>query len=217
MKKQVKLTESDLKNVVKGAVMNILKEYTDFDKMKTFGMSSFDEEADEDNFNEQPINNLAANEGRQYKVNEAQLYQIIKESVYRILKESGEKHRFGVGKYGLAMDAASKAKSLGRIAQASNLMQHASDAFNKEYGTDSFEMDGYGDLRHMGDDNNKRLYRPNSRMNRLKTNKSVYDKADEDNYYIRNAARTAKAYPRMKMTKGLSAVDTVDNFLHGNK
>ena len=91
MKKQVKLTESDLKNVVKGAVMNILKEYTDFDKTKMYGRPSFDyedEEDYEDNFNEQPVNNLAANEGRQYKVNESQLHQIIKESVMRILNES---------------------------------------------------------------------------------------------------------------------------------
>lgn len=89
MNKQVKLSESDFHDVVRGAVENILKEYTNFDKEKMYGKPSYNKEdvEDDDELNAQPTNNLATNEGKQYKVNEEQLHQIIKESVMRILKE----------------------------------------------------------------------------------------------------------------------------------
>lgn len=57
------------------------KEMGDFqDKFETI-------EDDMNDLNDQPTNNLATNEGKQYKVNEEQLHQIIKESVMRILNE----------------------------------------------------------------------------------------------------------------------------------
>lgn len=221
MKKQVKLTESDLKNVVKCAVMNILKEYTDFDKTKMYGRPSFDyEDEEDDDFNEQPANNIAS-EGKQYKVSESQLYSILKESVMKILKESGDTHRFGAGKYGLAMDAASKARSLGRIKQSDNLKSYAADDFNERYGMNGFEMDEYGTLRHRGEDGKERMYRPSSMISNLEAQKGMQggsdrlDSALRNNSYIKNAAQIAKAYPRMRMTKGLDVVDTVDRGLHG--
>jgi hypothetical protein len=64
-----------------------LEEYTDSEKMRMYGRPSYDEH-EFDDFNEQPVNNLAANESKQYKVNESQLHQIIKESILRVLKES---------------------------------------------------------------------------------------------------------------------------------
>ena len=199
-----------------------LEEYTDSEKMRMYGRPSYDEH-EFDDFNEQPVNNLAANESKQYKVNESQLHQIIKESVLRVLKESGETHRFGQGKYGLAMDAASKAKSLGRYEQSANLTRHGADAFNQQYGTPDFEMDEYGQLRHKSDTGKERLYRPNSVMNRLKSNvglqggKDALHNATVNNSFIRDAARTAKAFPRKKMTGGLDAIDTVDAGLHGDE
>lgn len=63
-----------------------LEEYTDSEKMRIYGRPSYDED-EFDDFNEQPTNNLVANESRQYKVNESQLHQIIKESVIRILNK----------------------------------------------------------------------------------------------------------------------------------
>lgn len=66
-----------------------LEEYTDAEMaqgMRMFGRPSYDEH-EFDDFNEQPANNLATNESKQYKVNEAQLHQIIKESVMRIFKK----------------------------------------------------------------------------------------------------------------------------------
>ena len=57
------------------------KEMGDFqDKFETI-------EDNMNDLNDQPTNNLATNEGKQYKVNEKQLHQIIKESVMRILNE----------------------------------------------------------------------------------------------------------------------------------
>jgi hypothetical protein len=284
MKKQIKLTESELHSIIEGAVKNLLKEYdphmaglgaargleqgkigpwnaaqkimnrdrwnssqrkefqNGFERkpiqqseenleeysdaemaqgMNIYGRPSYDEH-EFDDFNEQPVNNIAA-ESKQYKVNESQLHQIIKESVLRVLKESGETHRFGQGKYGLAMDAASKAKSLGRYEQSANLTRHGADAFNQQYGTPDFEMDEYGQLRHRSDTGKERLYRPNSVMNRLKSNvglqggKDALHSATINNSFIRDAARTAKAFPRKKMTGGLDAIDAVDAGLHGDE
>lgn len=84
MKKQVKLSEADLHQVIKGAVESLLKEYTDFDKMKMYGEPT----QDEDDFNEQPVNDIANESKEQFKVTESQLKDIIKESVIRILNET---------------------------------------------------------------------------------------------------------------------------------
>ena len=65
-----------------------LEEYSDAEMaqgMNIYGRPSYDEH-EFDDFNEQPVNNIAA-ESKQYKVNESQFHKIIKESVMRILKE----------------------------------------------------------------------------------------------------------------------------------
>ena len=148
MKKQIKLTESELHSIIEGAVKNLLKEYdphmaglgaargleqgklgpwnaaqkimnrdrwnssqrkefqNGFERkpiqqseenleeysdaemaqgMNIYGRPSYDEH-EFDDFNEQPVNNIAA-ESKQYKVNESQLHQIIRESVMRIFKK----------------------------------------------------------------------------------------------------------------------------------
>lgn len=149
MKQQVKLTESELKTVVKETVETLIREYMpdsigagvargleqgklgpynaaqkimqrdrwDKDKLAQYqngferkpiqqngteleeysdaemsqGMNIYGRPSiDVDDFNEQPVNSLAA-EGKQYKVNETQLHQIIRESVMRILKEKFNK------------------------------------------------------------------------------------------------------------------------------
>lgn len=219
MKRQIKLTESEFKSVIEGAVSKLVKEYTDFDKRKFYGRASSDED---DDFNEQPANNIAS-EGKQYKVNESQLYSIIKESVMKILKESGDTHRFGAGKYGLAMDAASKARSLGRIRQSDNLKSYAADDFNERYGMNGFEMDEYGTLRHRGEDGKERMYRPSSMIKNLEAQKGLQggndklDNALRNNSYIKNAAQIAKAYPRKKMTSGIDTIEKVDNGIYGNQ
>lgn len=200
-----------------------LEEYSDAEMaqgMNIYGRPSYDEH-EFDDFNEQPVNNIAA-ESKQYKVNESQLKDIIKESVMQVLNEIGDKHRFGMGKYGLAMDAASKAEALGRSKQAASLRSHGAEAFNKEYGTDGFEMNDLGQLTHIGDDKIVRMYRPQSRLNKLKSQTNLtggekrYEDALRHNSFIKNAAQTAKAYPRKKMTGGINAIDNVDNGIHGN-
>ena len=203
MKKLVKLTESDLHAIVEDAAMNVLN-----------NLKKKDEQDDE--FNEQPTNSLVG-EG-QIKVNESQLFDIIKESVCQILRESGDKHRFGLGKYGLAMDAANKAQALGRFDQADNLRSHGAEAFNDEFGTNGFEMDQFGRVNHVGSDGARRIYRPTSLMKHYKEKADQhYDGMDKafreysrENGEIKNAARTAKAFPRKKMTGGLDAVEKLD-------
>lgn len=203
MKKLVKLTESDLHAIVEDAAMNVLN-----------NLKKNDEQEDE--FNEQPTNDLVG-EG-QIKVNESQLFDIIRESVHQILKESGDKHRFGLGKYGLAMDAARKARSLGRFDQSDNLMRHGKDAFNQEYGTNEFDMDDFGRVNYNDGKGNRLIYRPASTMKHYKEKADQhYDGMDKafreysrENGEIKNAARTAKAFPRKKMTGGLDAVDKLD-------
>lgn len=157
-------------------------------------------------------NFIISNRNRRYKVNESQFKNIVKESVRKLIKEVGEKHRFGKGAYGLAMDAAKKANRLGRYDQAANLTSHAARYFNDEYGTDNFEMDEFGQLRHRGENNRETMYRPNSRIEQLKKmgSRQNLDNAIEGNSRIERAARTAKAYPRKKMTGGLDAINTVD-------
>lgn len=157
-------------------------------------------------------NFIISNRNRRYKVNESQFKNIVKESVRKLIKEVGEKHRFGKGAYGLAMDAAKKANRLGRYDQAANLISHAARYFNDEYGTDNFEMDEFGQLRHRGENNRETMYRPNSRIEQLKKigSRQNLDNAIEGNSRIERAARTAKAYPRKKMTGGLDAINTVD-------
>ena len=227
MKKQIKLTEAELHNVIEGAVKNLL-EYNGAEmakNMKLYGRPSYDDdELDEfpNEFNEQPTNSVVGENKGQYKVTESQLHQIIKESVLNVLNEIGDTHRFGVGKYGLAMDAASKADSLGRKEQADNIRSHGANAFNKEYGTNGFKMNDLGKLRHTGSDGIEREYTPKNKLKdierhiNLQGGKERYDKALRDNAFIKNAARTAKAFPRKKMTGGLDAISKVDDGIHGN-
>jgi len=252
MKTQIKLTESDLHAVIEGAVRNILKEYGDLkstrekmgqaasrgvkrgdtstyhNAMNSLGKrgSSKNDYGDFQNgfegekLNSQPSNNIVGE--NQVKLTEYQLKEVIKESICRILCEVGDTHRFGMGKYGLAMDAASKAKSLGRTQQADNLTKHGAEAFNSEYGMNGFEMDDYGQLRHRGDDGKERMYRPKSVIRKLERQKTLQDGekrldgALRNNSFIKNAAQTAKAFPRKKMTSGINAIDTVDNGIKGN-
>jgi len=189
-------------------------------------MQDFNDDFESDNLNDQPANNLANNESRniksQIKLTEEQLHQVIKESVYEILRESGDTHRFGMGKFGLAKDAANKARSLGRRDQADNLESYGADAFNSEYGTDDFVMDEYGQLRHRGKDGKERMYRPQSALRSLEKQRGLqggqdrYDNALRNNSFIKNSAQIAKAFPRKKMTGGLNAIDTVDKGIHGD-
>ena len=134
MKKQVKLTQSDLYNVIKESVKKVILEFgTDQgelgDKNRTLMAMAAKRGLENNNstiydnayqsithggakdgltrdetigvlndfqkkfegFNEQPANDLAANEGRMaFKVNEAQLKAIIRESVNIILNEIGD-------------------------------------------------------------------------------------------------------------------------------
>lgn len=211
MKKQVRLTEADIRNMVSDAVYSILESARNKSNVEECGTV----EEENDDFNDQPINNVAENR-KQVKVTESELLGMIKESVINTLNEIGDKHRFGKGKYGLAMDAASKAKSLGRKDQAYNFIRHASDAFNKEYGTDNFQMDEFGNLRYNGG-REEMMYRPKSRMDAFdKTNnRNAYDKADVNNAKINREASIAKAFPRKKMQGGLDAIDAVDAGIHG--
>ena len=83
MKQQFKLTESDLHNVIKGAVQIIIKEYTDSEKKRMYGSPHDDEDLKK--FNEQPTNDIVG-EGK-IKVTEETLKEIIKESVKNVLSE----------------------------------------------------------------------------------------------------------------------------------
>lgn len=165
-------------------------------------------------------NFIISNRNRRYKVNESQFKNIVKESVKKLIREVGEKHRFGKGAYGLAMDAAKKARSLGRHDQADNLTSHAARYFNQDYGTDGFEMDKYGQLNHTGDLGRQTMYRPASKIRHMEKNtgylggRQALDDANRGNERIRRAASTAKAYPRKRMTGGLDAIDTVDSQLN---
>ena len=157
-------------------------------------------------------NFIISNRDRRYKVNETQFKNIVKESVKKLIRETGEKHRFGKGAYGLAMDAAKKARSLGRYDQADNLMAHAARYFNDKYGTDGFEMDELGRLKYTTDSGRQTTYKPESRINRVEklAGRDAYYDAINGNERIKKAASTAKAYPRKRMTGGLDAIDTVD-------
>lgn len=249
MKNAVKLIESDLHAIVEDAARNILKEYGNLPQTREkMGMAAkrgimkgdtsaydnamnslgkrnslrddyndFQKGFEGENLNAQPGNNLVG----EMKVNESQLYDIIRESVRSILAEIGDTHRFGMGKFGLAKDAASKARSLGRRDQADNLESYGADAFNSEYGTDDFGMDEYGQLRHRGKDGKERMYRPQSSLRSLEKQRGLqggqdrYDNALRNNSFIKNSAQVAKAFPRKKMTGGLNAIDTVDKGIHG--
>ena len=165
-------------------------------------------------------NFIISNRDRRYKVNESQFKNIVKESVKKLIREVGEKHRFGKGAYGLAMDAAKKARSLGRHDQADNLTAHAARYFNDKYGTDGFEMDDFGRLKHTSDLGRQTMYKPGSKIRSLEKNtdslggqQAFYDACDDNERIIR-AARTAKAYPRKRMTGGLEAIDAVDSQLN---
>jgi len=157
-------------------------------------------------------NFIISNRNRRYKVNESQFKNIIKESVKKLIREVGEKHRFGKGAYGLAMDAAKKARSLGRYDQADNLMAHAARYFNKDYSTDGFEMDNLGQLKYTTDSGKQIVYKPESRINRVEklAGRNAYYDAINGNERIKKAASTAKAFPRKRRTAGLNTIDAVD-------
>ncbi len=66
-----------------------LEEYNDTELQHIYGRPSYDEDFD-DELNDQPANNLAAEGRKAFKVNEAQLKAIIRESVNIILNEIGD-------------------------------------------------------------------------------------------------------------------------------
>ena len=83
MKKQVKITESDLHAIVKNAV------YTIFEEVGNDVSNNVEtvEEGEEEEFNEQPTNDIVGEGKKQIKVSESQLKDIVKESVMKILSE----------------------------------------------------------------------------------------------------------------------------------
>ncbi len=227
MNKQVKLSESDFHDVVRGAVENILKEYTNFDKEKMYGKPSYNKEdvEDDDELNAQPTNNLATNEGKQYKVNEQQLHQIIKESVMRILNEIGDTHPSGEGNYALALDAADKATRLGRHQQAANLRSHASRYFNDRFGTEEFGMDDNGKVGYEEPDfwadytPYPELDKESDGITDYATQAERNDAANalkkkyHNNSEIERRASVARAYPRKRMTGGITSYNNFNNYM----
>lgn len=57
MKKQIRLTESELHCVIENAVKKIVNEYTDKEKKRMYGYRPYEDEEDAE-FNEQPTNNI---------------------------------------------------------------------------------------------------------------------------------------------------------------
>ena len=215
MRKQVRLSEADIKNMVSDAVYSILE-------MEECG-PSFNEyapiEEEDDDFNEQPINNVT--EGRrQVKVTESELFGIIKEAVIRTINESGE-NSIG-GKYGLALKASKLAQGKGRFDQADNLMGHAVRTFNKDHATDGFEMDSIGRIVHADRKGNSRYYRPGSKIKAIEDMKGYQGAREalqgalDDNNEIKRFASTAKAYPRKRMMSGLDKIEAVDADINGD-
>lgn len=215
MRKQVRLSEADIKNMVSDAVYSILE-------MEECG-PSFNEytpiEEEDDDFNEQPINNVT--EGiRQVKVTESELFGIIKEAVIRTINESGE-NSIG-GKYGLALKASKLAQGKGRFDQADNLMGHAVRTFNKDHATDGLEMDGFGRVTHIDKKGRRMHYRPGSKIRAMDKMRGYQGGTDalrdalSDNEEIRKFASTAKAYPRKRMMSGLDKIEAVDADINGD-
>lgn len=83
MKKQVKITESDLHAIVKNAV------YTIFEEVGNNVSNSVEtvEEGEDEEFNEQPTNDIVGEGKKPIKVSESQFKEIVKESVMKILSE----------------------------------------------------------------------------------------------------------------------------------
>ena len=123
------------------------KEMGDFqDKFETI-------EDDMNDLNDQPTNNLATNEGKQYKVNEEQLHQIIRESVNMILKEYGNSQ---VGQYQLGRLAARK-KANGDEEGYKNVVNKAKLQWGADRGVGT-NQNAFGNGMHVGKDNVKQGY-----------------------------------------------------------
>ena len=187
MRKQVRLSEADIKNMVSDAVFNILE-------MDECGPV----EEENDDFNEQPVNNVA--EG---------------------INESGEKSVGG--KYGLARKAAKLAREKGRHEQADNLLWYGVDEFNKDHATDGLRMDNLGRVRYIDDKGKAMYYRPGSCIKSIEDMKG-YNCAEaslrqalDDNNEIKRYASTAKAYPRKRMMSGLDKIEAVDAAINANE
>ena len=195
------------------------KEMGDFqDKFETI-------EDNMNDLNDQPTNNLATNEGKQYKVNEKQLHQIIKESVMRILNEIGDTHPSGEGNYALALDAADKAARLGRHQQAANLRSHASRYFNDRFGTEEFGMDDNGKVGYEEPDfwadytPYPELDKESDGITDYATQAERNDAANalkkkyHNNSEIERRASVARAYPRKRMTGGITSYNNFNNYM----
>lgn len=101
MKRQIKLTESELHSVIENAVNKIVSEYTDNEDDY---MPYEDEEYG--SFNEQPINTIVGENTKKHmknivKLTEGQLKAVIRESVNRVLNEIGDtpKGQYMLGKF----------------------------------------------------------------------------------------------------------------------
>ena len=128
MKRQIKLTESELHSVIENAVNKIVSEYTDNEddympyEDKEYGA-----------FNEQPINTIVGENTKKHmknivKLTEGQLKAVIRESVGKILAEMDWRT------YQSAYDKSGKPK----------FRRAATNAFNREFGYGSDNIP-YGD------------------------------------------------------------------------
>lgn len=152
------------------------------------------------------------------RLTESDLHKIIKESVNRILNEIGDSYEKpveqgglglpkGAGKAYLAKKASQAAASKGRNDQAYNLKKHYVNTFNQNFGMspEGFRMTDSGRLK-FGDVD----YVPgNDDPNAHGSAKSANDRRKN----IRQSVNTLKAYPRMKINKGLDAYDSIQNAL----
>lgn len=197
MKKQVKLTQSDLYNVIKESVKKVILEFgTDKgelgDKNRTLmamaakrGLENNDSTIydnayqsitqggtkdgltrDEtigvlndfqkkfEDFNEQPANDLAANEGRMtFKVNETQLKAIIREAVDTLLEKFGGTQ---LGQYQLGRLVARK-KQQGDEEGYKNVVNNAKLQCGADRGVGT-NQNAFGNGFHIGKDNVKHGY-----------------------------------------------------------
>ena len=129
------------------------------------------------------------------RLTESDLHRIVKESVNRVLNEIGGTHPSGEGNYALALDAARKARALGREQQAANFENYAQDYFNDRYGTENFGMDQGGQIHYAEPDFQAR-YSPDQEVRGLQNN---FNKAQENysnayNNFGGGNEKTAKLY-----------------------
>jgi hypothetical protein len=116
-------------------------------------LGKFQSDFEKDDLNDQPANNLATTEGKQYKVSEEQLHQIIKESVNMILKEYGNSQ---IGQYQLGRLAARK-KANDDEEGYKNVVNKAKLQWGADRGVGT-NQNAFGNGMHVGKDNVKQGY-----------------------------------------------------------